>query len=141
MEVKVKKSLVKKLIEVGRNCSEEVIYALLGSSPSTITKDKQLKNIDKDKKHRFTPHPQEFFDMLTNTKYVDPSKELYLVAIYHTHPFSDSTPSLRDIGYGLNYNLLYLIYGKKDDKLKAYKYSNNDNNNKIIKQVQIHEIN
>ena len=141
MEVKIKKSLVKKLIDIGKNCSEEVIYALLGNSLSTITKDQQITNIAKDKKHRFTPHPQEFFDVLTSTTYVDSSKTMNLIAIYHTHPFSDSTPSLRDVSYGLNYNILYLIYGKKDRKLKAYKYISNNNNNKIIKQVKIHEIN
>ena len=136
MVVNISRNLVIQLINEGEDCSEEIIYALLGSLPNTVTKLKQITNVAENKINKFTPDPQEFFNVLSNTKYFDKNKTDYLIGLYHTHPFGKSTPSQRDITYGLNYKILYFIYGKKDSKLKAYRYNKN-----TIKKVQIHEIN
>ena len=127
---------IKFLHNVGKNCTDEEIILLVGTSKNKVTHLHRVPNISKRNKDRYIPDPEIMFNVLSSTKLINENADLYFIGVYHTHPNGYSLPSEIDIK-NANYDCFYLIYGQKDCKLQAYKQDRK--NNVIFEKESIHE--
>lgn len=107
------------------NSDQEHCFVLLGqkTSEAFIITDAQLvTNVSQFPRSRYIPDPQEFMNILQHTSFIDKSKPVDFLGIYHNHPDSPAIPSRVDI-QGTGYAGVYPIYSNKT-KTTAYYYVN-----------------
>lgn len=93
-----------------------------------------------DSKWDYVMEPNQYMNILKTTNIINKRSKIELAAVFHTHPNNAPIPSQYDIK-GASWNTVYLIYGVKEDNLKAYYWDgmsfsnipiNHNNTNGII---------
>ena len=88
-----------------------------------------VKNIrQKESNIDYLMEPQEQMNILKKTTIINKKADHDLVAIWHSHPlpFGVPIPSPIDVAQ-VSYNVIYIIYGMKEKKFRAWYFNKEEN--------------
>lgn len=118
--LKISKEAYKKIKDHGISQSpEESCGILAGKKIDMISEVYPCTNIDDNPRSAYTVYPGELIQAINE---IDSSSELVLIGFYHTHPFSNPSPSKADIEQATWDRHVYAIYSTVYDKMTFWRW-------------------
>ena len=103
----------------------------LAGRDNRIEKVYPMTNVDQSHEH-FTLDPKEQFAVIKDAR----QRDLKLLAMYHSHPATPARMSLEDKRLAFDPEMTYMIYSLKDDILKGFIVTEDDEIKEIEMEIQ-----
>jgi len=127
----IDEAIFNEIIDIAINNDEEVCGILTGKElhKQVAIADKliQIENVSKQHKQvDYVMNPNQLMKELSKTSFIDKNSNIDWVCIWHSHPNGFAIPSGIDLERA-EYNVVYLIYGVAEDRIRCWSYDKEHN--------------